>query len=124
VAAFVIEPLVAGELGSDTVLDPATHPPKVSAVEYVLDSPTTEDLIESFPVFLVSDELAEQLRGAGLDGFDLAPAQVVRSREYVEAYGNAPHKQYQWLRPRPADAADCWLDETYRLCVRAHVARA
>jgi hypothetical protein len=34
---YALEPLVAGELGEGTVLDPSTHPPKVSAVDYVLD---------------------------------------------------------------------------------------
>lgn len=114
---FLLEPLVAGALGEGTQLDASTHPPDVEAVEYVLDAPSADDLIESFPVFLVSDWLAERLDRAGLDGFALEGALVVPSREYVEVYGPAPHKSYRWLRLLTSTTADCWLDEEYRLCV-------
>lgn len=114
---YALEPLVAGQLGEGTRLDSSTHPPEVEAVEYVLDAPTDDDLVESFPVFLVSDQLAERLRQASLDGFILDDARVVPSREYVEVYGEVPHKSYRWLRLRASANADCWLDGEYRLCV-------
>ncbi len=56
--AFVLEPHVAGELGSKTKLDPTTHPPTVEELHYVLDSSESDDIVESFPVFLVSARLA------------------------------------------------------------------
>jgi hypothetical protein len=114
---FSLEPLVAGELGEGTQLDASTHPPKVAAVEYLLDAPTDDDLIESFPVFLVSDWLAERLVSARLEGFVLDDARVVPSREYKEVYGSAPHKSYRWLRLVPSVTADSWLDQDYQLCV-------
>lgn len=109
--------MVAGQLGGGSRIDTSTHPPTVQAVEYVLDAPTDEDLIESFPVFLVGPEVAEMLARAGLEGFDIVEAHVVPSREYVEVYGAAPHKEYRWLRLRPSPQADCWLDDEHRLCV-------
>jgi hypothetical protein len=39
---YVLEPLVAGELGDATQLDATTHPPLVRHVEFVLDLPTDE----------------------------------------------------------------------------------
>ena len=66
---YVLEPLVAGELGDGTQLDATTHPPLVRHVEFVLDLPTDEDLIESFPVFLVSESLGHALASANLTGF-------------------------------------------------------
>jgi hypothetical protein len=115
--AFILEPLVAGELGAETVLDPGTHPPLVRSVEFMLDSPTEEDLVESFPVFLVSEELGDSLTAAGLVGFHLDHAGVHPSTEYVAAYGDVPHKAYRWLRLIWSSPSDCWLDEEYRLCV-------
>jgi hypothetical protein len=47
---YCLEPHVAGELGEATELDPSAHLPIVTVVEYVLDAPDSDDLIESFPV--------------------------------------------------------------------------
>jgi hypothetical protein len=114
---YVIEPLVAGELGDGTDLDPSTHPPRVSSVEYVLDAPVEEDLIESFPVFLVSEELERRIQEAGLRGISLEDARVVPSPEYIEIYGDAPHKQYRWMKLDQAEDPDAWLGEDLRLNV-------
>ena len=81
---FVLEPLVGGELGPDTVLDPATHPPGVNRAQFVLDTPTTADLMESFPIYLVSEALAGQLTAAGLRGFRLDDAEVLVSENYKD----------------------------------------
>jgi hypothetical protein len=115
--AYILEPMVAGQLGDRTDLDATTHPPTVSAVEYVLDGPDTDDLIESFPVFLVSDDLAARLEENGLGGFELAHADVMPSLGYREAYGDAPHKGYRWLRVLGDSSSDCWLSDDHRLCV-------
>jgi hypothetical protein len=120
---FIVEPLVAGQLGDGTVMDTSTHPPVVSALEYELDGPTDEDVIESFPVFLVSEEMADRLLRADLRGFDLADASVVPSRAYLEMYGDVPHKHYRWLRPSPDPSPDSWVDEKYRLNVSPRMMR-
>lgn len=120
---YVLEPMVAGQLGDRTDLDTSTHPPRVTAVEYVLDSPETDDLIESFPVFLVSDDLAARLRADHLAGFELARAEVVPSLEYREVYGDAPHKGYRWLRVLGDSSSDCWLSDDHRLCVSDRMMR-
>ena len=114
---YVLEPLVAGQLGERTELDSSTHPPGVRYVDYVLDLPTEEDLIESFPVFLVSEELAGALTAANLTGFRLEDAEVRKSDQYALWRGDLPHKRYRWLRFDSSGAADCWLDERHRLCV-------
>jgi hypothetical protein len=115
--SYVLEPLVAGELGDGTELDTSTHPPHVRKLDYVLDLPTEEDLIESFPVFLVSEELAAALTAANFGGFRLDDAEVRKSDQYALWRGDLPHKRYRWLRPASSASADCWLDEHNRLCV-------
>jgi hypothetical protein len=115
---YVLDPLVAGQLGERTDLDASTHPPVVRQVDYVVDLPTDEDLIQSFPVFLVSDDLAGALTAANLTGFRLDNADVRASDQYgVFGGGDVPLKQYRWLRLDSSDPADCWLDERFRLCV-------
>jgi hypothetical protein len=72
----VLEPLAGGELGPDTVLDRSTHPPGLNRAQFVLDTPTTADLMESYPAYLVSEPLAAQLDAAGLKGFHFDDAEV------------------------------------------------
>jgi hypothetical protein len=116
--AYVLDPFVAGQLGERTDLDASTHPPVVRHVDYVVDLPTDEDLIQSFPVFLVSEDLAVALAAANLTGFRLDDADVRPSDQYrVLGGGDAPPKPYRWLRLVSSEVADCWLDEGYRLCV-------
>jgi hypothetical protein len=115
--SYALEPLVAGELGDGTSLDPSVHPPVVHSVEYVLDYPTDEDLIESFPVVLVSEELAARLVEANLQGFELDSATVTESDGYRQLHGDRPHKVYRWLKPAPAESPDAWTGSDYRFCV-------
>lgn len=115
---YRLEPHVAGELGEATDLDPSAHPPVVRAVEYVLDAPDSDDLIESFPVFLVSARLAERLDAAGVTGFVLEDAIVRPSTEYLATYGDVPYSEYRWMRLQDGGStADAWLDGDQRLCV-------
>lgn len=114
---FVLEPWVAGELGPNTALDSTTHPPSVKSVEYLLDSPVEADLIESFPVFLVSEDLGRQLIATDLRGFSLVEANVAPSREYLAVYGQRPHKRYKWMRLQASPSPDAWEAADGRLCV-------
>jgi hypothetical protein len=110
-------PHVAGQLGDGTVLDPTTYPPGVRRVEYVLDGPDTDDLIESFPIFLVTERLARRLMNVGFTGFALGDASVAASREDHATYGDAPQPRFRWLRVTNVASADVWLDDEHRLCV-------
>jgi hypothetical protein len=115
---YRLEPHVAGELGEASELDPSVHPPIVTAVEYLLDAPDPDDLIESFPIFLVSAALATRLDTAGLTGFVLRNASVRPSSEYLATYGEVPHSKYRWMRLHgDSPTADAWLDGEHRLCV-------
>jgi hypothetical protein len=112
---YVLDPHVAGELGPGTVLDRSRHPPGVSELEYVLDDADTDDLIESFPVFLVTERLAARLADGTFAGFILEPATVQPGPEPAAA---APGS-YRRLVPVEGAAAqpDVWLTDEYRLGV-------
>ncbi len=59
---FYIEPEVSGELGEGTLMDTTVHPPKVEKLNYEFSSWLGDDLIESFPCYIVSERLAERLK--------------------------------------------------------------
>jgi hypothetical protein len=65
-------PEVAGELGDLTLMDTSVHPPIVHRLHYVISSWSGDDIVEGFPCFMVSQQLAsaiaaEELSGATLD---------------------------------------------------------
>lgn len=93
---YAIEPEVAGELGEDTVMDTSVHPPRVSAVEYVITDWLGDDIIESFPCYLVTPRLATDLEASSLTGFRLAAAQVTLSEEAAE-FGVSEVPAFRWL---------------------------
>jgi hypothetical protein len=76
-----LSPEVPGGLGDNTVLDTSLHPPRVVQLEFVLDNWFGADIIESFPVFLVTEALAEALADSGLGVFELRDAAVTVTPE-------------------------------------------
>jgi hypothetical protein len=115
---FALEPHVAGELGPATdFYDRTTHPPGVRDVEYVLDHPDTDDLIESFPVYLVSERLAARL--SEFPGLGFEPVDVRPGDNYLELHGDVPHTRYVRLLPGGEDA---WLGDDLLLCVSDRLA--
>jgi len=92
---FVLEPHVAGELG-------------------VLDVSDVDDLIGSFPVFLVSAVLAARLADGDFAGFSMHSATVKAGPDY----GEAPVPTFRRLVPEPGAAdPDAWVQDDHRLCV-------
>src|SRR3954454_10828086 len=62
VVYFALEPEVAGQLGDTTMLDTSVHPPVIQRLEYRFDGWLGDDLLESFPCFVVTERLANELK--------------------------------------------------------------
>lgn len=93
---YAIEPEVAGELGEGTVMDTSVHPPRVSAVEYVITDWLGDDIVESFPCYLVTPKLAADLEASGLTGFRLDTARVTLSEDAAD-FGITEVPEFRWL---------------------------
>ncbi len=114
-ARFIVSPEVAGELGADTVMDTSVHPPRVSRLHYELHGWLGDDLLESFPVFVVTDRLARALRGSDLSGWRLGPVQVTKSDEFEELHPDRELPGFFWLQVDGDGAADFALSADHRL---------
>lgn len=93
---YAIEPEVAGELGEGTNMDTSVHPPRVTAVHYVITDWLGDDIIESFPYYLVTPRLAADLEASGLTGFRLGAARVTLSEEAAD-FGITEVPDFRWL---------------------------
>ena len=113
---WIISPEVAGELGEHTVLDARVHPPKVTHLHYRLEGWRGDDLLETFPCFVVSSRLAEALRASNLVGFELNAAEVTASPEFEDIYPGRVLPEFHWLNVSGHDpSADFRLTDDARL---------
>lgn len=99
----MLSPEVAGQLGDKTVLSPPQQPdsfPNVSNLEYVFDGWLGDELLESFPCFIVSNCLAEALAGSGISGLELDTVTVSKSDEFREMYPRPKLPSFRRLKPQ------------------------
>ena len=119
---FVIRPEVAGGLGSDSILDHSVHPPVVHRLHYVFSGWLGDDIVESFPCYLVSTRLAGAITHAGLSGVRFDDAIVSKDPQFVRFFPEvaASLPEWRWLRPTgQAHESDFWQMPNGRLVVSA-----
>ena len=95
---FKLEPEVAGRWGPGTEADTTVHPPIVRKLEYTFEGWLGDELLESFPCFIVSDKLAKSVVAENFTGFVLASVKVSSSPEFRELHSSTILPSFQWLR--------------------------
>lgn len=95
---YILEPEVPGGLGPRTQMDRTVHPPHVHALHFVFDGWLGDQLVESFPCYLVTPDLAESLFAAGVTGFELAEVEIEVSDQFNEMYPDCVLPPFKWLR--------------------------
>lgn len=75
---------MAGGWGPGTDAATTVHPPVVRRLVYELEGWLGDDLLETFPCFVVTDRLARAIRTSGLTGYELSPVEVVKSEFFEE----------------------------------------
>jgi hypothetical protein len=81
---FRLEPEVAGQLGGNTVLDNSVHPPIVKQLQYIIFGWLGDCLVESFPVFLIRLEAANELIDLNVSGLELKELEVKTAEEFKD----------------------------------------
>ena len=109
---FRIEPEVAGGLGPKTELDRSTQPPRVNRLHYVFDGWLGDDLLESFPAFIVTADSASRLEAADLSGFRFGEVEIGTSETFDEVGANRELPEFRRLEVTgKARDADFGLDD-------------
>jgi hypothetical protein len=113
---YIFEPEVPGGLGQRTQMDCSVHPPRVHSLHFVFDGWLGDQIVESFPCYLVSSELAFSLARAGLTGCNLAEADVETSDQFKEMYPELILPPFKWLQivGKPAES-DLYITSDNRL---------
>ena len=118
---YKLEPEVPGGLGDNTVADASVHPPKVTTLHLEMFGWLGDDLLETFPCFVVTKRLGDALRRSQLSGYTLAPLHVTRSEEFDELYPDQTLPEFLWLQPNGRVGEDdiCTLPDATLLASEA-----
>src|SRR4051812_43969326 len=95
---FLVEPEVAGSVSEHSEMDVSVHPPAVTRLHYEVAGWGGDDLLESFPCFLISPEAAAALGAAGMRSFTLDDALITFMSDTEDLI---EHRvlTFRWLKP-------------------------
>ena len=103
---YVLDPEVAGGLGERTSMDSSVHPPIVTRLHYEIDGWLGDDLVQSFPCYLVTNGLRERLATIQPTGVSFAPADVSASEDFKSMHPSAPLPKLVWIKIHGVPARD------------------
>lgn len=95
---FILDPEVAGSLGPRTEMDTSVHPPIVKKLHFEVDAWLGDDLVQSFPCYLVSDGLKTKLKALNPTGVLFASAEVTASDNFEELRHGRTLPTLSWLK--------------------------
>jgi len=117
---FRVRPAVAGGLGEHTIMDTSQHPLVVERLHYVFAGWGGDDLVESFPCFLVTARLATSIDAQRLTGVRFAEVEVSIDPQLAEMEPSMVDRfpPWRWLQPIGcATVDDFWVDDKAQLYV-------
>ena len=117
---FMVLPEVAGSLGPQSEIDRSRHPPVVTRLHYEFSGWSGDDLVETFPCFLVTQALADAIARSGMRGAEFDDVIVTKDPQFemFQAEVAARLPRWRWLRIlNGTGAADFSQDDKGRLIV-------
>ncbi len=116
---FELEPEVPCHWGPNTVRDVSTHPPIIYKLHAIFDGWLGDDLLTTFPVYLVTPELADFLAHTNLSGFELRECEVEKSELFSELYPGKDLPEFKWLFINGTSSQDFFISAQHEnsLCV-------
>lgn len=96
---YYLDPEVAGELGANTVMDLSQHPPSVSHLHYNFTGWLGDDLLESFPCYIITRQLCDAIAQNDLTGYRFEAVEISKSSQFEELYPDKQIPEFIWLKP-------------------------
>lgn len=119
---YYIEPEVSGGLGNDTVINTLVHPPIVSILHYEFSGWLGNDILETFPCFIVTDRLKDALTFNSCTGVIFDKVKVSTNDTFQDVYQDTELPVFSWLRVTGiAGKDDFGMAQDYRLVISEKV---
>ncbi len=95
---YELEPEVAGGFGDKSAMDTSVHPPVVDRLHILVEGWLGDHLLETFPCFIVTRQLGNDLERSRLSGYNLDHVEIEKSDQFVEIYGDREFPACYWLK--------------------------
>ncbi len=119
---FYVDPEVAGDFGDETVLDTSLHPPVVSRLHYRFQGWLGDSLLETFPIFIVTEEAKRALEKIRVSGAVFDNVQVTTGDMFQELHPDLKLPPFVWLKPEgTAGQDDFGIASNLRLVISERV---
>ncbi|MCW1916976.1 hypothetical protein OJ996_25530 [Luteolibacter sp. GHJ8] len=89
---------VPGHIGMRSVVDRGARPPIVSSLHFVFDGWGGDEILTSFPVFLVTESLAATFSERGFTGAEMGSVEVEKSRQISVLQPLCELPKFLWLK--------------------------
>lgn len=115
---YYVEPEVAGGWGEETVADTSVHPPIVHKLHYEMSGWLGDEILETFPCFIVSDELKIDLIKSEITGVEFDDVLVTKSDDFFAMPETSLIPTFYWMKIIGSRKdADVTLSDDHRLIV-------
>lgn len=94
----LIEPEVAGGLGEKTDIDNTFFPPVVKYLHYEFEGWMGNDILESFPCYIVTEQLRKGIETEMLTGITFDTVLVSKSDTFLELYPDKELPNFFWAK--------------------------
>lgn len=114
----LIEPEVAGGLGEKTELDNSVFPPLVKKLNYEFDGWLGDDILESFPCYIITESLKKEIESEKLTGIIFDDVLISKSETFIELYPNKELPTFFWAKINgEVNANDFFITEKNGLAI-------
>jgi hypothetical protein len=113
-----LEPEVAGEIGTDTILDNSVHPPIVTFLHFHFTGWLGDDILETFPCFIMSERLKNSIEEKKIKGISFDFVKVTKSDDFVMTSINEHLPTFYWAKMNGSFGIDDFvIAKDFRLLV-------
>ncbi|MGD9720322.1 MAG: hypothetical protein AB7O59_07180 [Pirellulales bacterium] len=92
-----LDPEVAGHFGPGTIVDKSTHPPIVRSLHYVFDGWLGDEVLTTFPCFIVTKHMRQLIESANPSGCNFEAVTVSKSELFEELHADRQLPQFYRL---------------------------
>jgi len=94
----LIEPEVAGGLGEKTQMDNSFFPPLIKNLHYEFEGWLGNDILESFPCYIVTEKLRDGIELEKLTGVSFDKVLISKSETFLELYPDRELPNFFWAK--------------------------
>jgi hypothetical protein len=107
-----VRPEVAGGFGEQTELDFSVSPPDVVKLNYEFSGWLGDDILETYPCFIVTERLRVQVEEAGLTGMHFDSVVISKSEIFDELYPGRELPAFYWAKVVGDESDDFLIDRS------------